>query len=49
MRSMHIFMEEKHKQLGWRFSLEQPNYFNNIYTYPLYSVSDIIEEAINQK
>ena len=40
MRSMYIFLDEKKKNTGCRFSLEPYTSYNKIVAYPLYAVSD---------
>lgn len=40
MRSMYIFLDEKKRNTGCRFSLEPCTSYNKIVTYPLYAVSD---------
>ena len=39
MRSMYIFLDEKKRNTGCRFSLEPYTSYNKIVTYPLYAVS----------
>lgn len=47
MRSLFLFMEEKKKNLGCRFSLETHSKYGKIVTYPLYAVSEFINLPID--
>jgi predicted AAA+ superfamily ATPase len=40
MKSMHLFLNEKKKNIGYRFSLEKHAVYDNIKVLPLYSVSE---------
>jgi predicted AAA+ superfamily ATPase len=45
MQSMFLFMEEKHSELGVRLSLENFSQYDKVRVYPLYAVSNVLENA----
>jgi hypothetical protein len=48
MQSLYLFLKEKKAPYGIRFSLENYSAYGQIRVYPLYAVSDIVPENINQ-
>jgi hypothetical protein len=44
MQSMFLFMEEKHSEIGVRFSLENFSQYDKVRVYPLYAVSNLLEK-----
>jgi predicted AAA+ superfamily ATPase len=45
MQSMFLFMEEKQSELGFRLSLENFSHYDKVRVYPLYAVSNMLENA----
>lgn len=45
MQSMFLFMEEKHSEVGVRLSLEKFSQYYKVRVYPLYAVSNVLENA----
>jgi len=49
MQSLYLFLKEKKKPYGIRFSLENFSIYSNIMIYPLYSVSDFIQQTVMEE
>lgn len=49
MQSLFLFLKEKKRPYGIRFSLENFSAYNNIRVYPLYSISDVVHQADVEK
>lgn len=45
MQSMFLFMDEKHSEIGVRLSLENFSQYDKVRVYPLYAVSNMLENA----
>lgn len=45
MQSMFLFMDEKHSEIGVRLSLENFSHYDKVRVYPLYAVSNMLENA----
>ena len=43
MQSLHIFLQEKNIAIGYRFSLENFCFYQNIHVFPLYAVSNLVK------
>lgn len=48
MQSLHLFLKEKKKTFGIRFSLENYSVFEQVRAYPLYSVSSFANEPVDE-
>jgi predicted AAA+ superfamily ATPase len=46
MQSLYLFLKEKKSPYGIRFSLENFSVYGNIMVYPLYAVSDFIQQTV---